>query len=608
MHSVKKYTIPIAFAVLAWGFWVSPYFKEISFGVALFLFGMLALEDGFRSFTGGVLEHLLAKTTSSQWKCIAFGAVSTTLMQSSGLVSVVTMSFLSSNLLGLAQGMGITLGANIGTTTGGWIIASLGMKMNIAALAMPLTIFGIILIIQPGKNQKGIGHILAGLGFFFLGMHHIKAGFSGFGDKVSLAGYAMSGFSGLITYVALGTAATVLLQSSHASLVIIMAAISAGQITFENGAALVVGANIGTTSTAILGAVGANEQGKRLAAAHVSFNLLTALAVIILMPGVLFLVGELSSVIGIGARDYAMRLALFHTVFNFLVVIAMTPLIGRFERLLTGWIKTPERGVAKPRYLSLAAVDFPDTAVEAVRRELVSMYDDAVEIICEVIGFRRSEVLSGADLDGLAKARPSVPEYEIDEAYRSRIKEIFSAVIEFISKAAFSWRESQSQRLFWFRDAGRHVSEAVKAAKHLQKNLVPYSSSPNARLAEAYMRLRLEVASMIRELENLRNDEDREVLLLSLDHLKVTVAELEHKLLDAVYAAINDGSITPAMGTSLINDHDYANEIIRHLVDAAGTLFMDAGQDMTAAQRQVALDRGEIRRMAVDGGKAENED
>lgn len=585
MHDLKKYTIPLAFALLAWGFWASPDFREISFGVSLFLFGMMALEEGFRAFAGGALERLLSSTTDRAWKCIAFGAVSTALMQSSGLVSVITMSFLSSNLLTLAQGMGITLGANIGTTTGGWIIATFGMKMNIAALAMPLTVFGIILIFQPGRHQKGMGQILAGLGFFFLGMYHIKGGFAGFGDRVSLAGSNLTGFSGLIGYVALGTVATILLQSSHASLVVIMAAASAGHLTFASGSALVVGANVGTTSTAVLGSIGANEQGKRLAAAHVGFNLLTALAVIAVMPWMVEGVAALSTAFGISGGDEPMKLALFHTAFNLLVVLAMTPLTGFFAALLERLIKAPAPETAKPRYLSLAAVDFPDTAVEAVRRELVSMYDDAVGIICEVLGFRRAEVLSGEDLAEIAVKRPEVEEYPVDEAYRNRVKEIFGAVIEFISKAAFSWRESQSQRLFWLRDAGRHVTEAVKAAKHLQKNLVLYSGSPNLRQRESYLSLRLEVATMLRELEALRNGSDREALAKMISDLRDSVASLEHTLLDAVYASVNEGSITPSMGTSLINDHDYANEIIRRLADAAETLFADSGGEPRAGRR-----------------------
>ncbi|MCK5665297.1 MAG: Na/Pi symporter, partial [Thiotrichaceae bacterium] len=177
---IKKIFLPTILFVLAYGFWVSPDFKEISAGVAVFLFGMLFLEQGFNAFTGGLLEKILQKTTDKLWKSISFGVVSTTLMQSSSLVSVITISFLSAGLISLAAGIGIIFGANLGTTTGAWLIAGFGLKVKISAYAMPMLVFGIILVFQKSKHLSGIGYILAGLGFLFLGIHHMKEGFEAF--------------------------------------------------------------------------------------------------------------------------------------------------------------------------------------------------------------------------------------------------------------------------------------------------------------------------------------------------------------------------------------------------------------------------------------------
>ena len=135
---IRRIILPVMCAVLIYGFWVSSDFKEIAAGVAIFLFGMLFLEEGFRAFTGGLLEKLLNKTTDKLWKSISFGVVTTTIMQSSSLVSVITISFLSAELIALASGIGIIFGANIGTTTGAWLIAGLGLKVKISAYAMPM--------------------------------------------------------------------------------------------------------------------------------------------------------------------------------------------------------------------------------------------------------------------------------------------------------------------------------------------------------------------------------------------------------------------------------------------------------------------------------------
>ena len=125
---LKRIFLPSILIVLGYGFWVSPDFKEISAGVAIFLFGMIALEEGFKAFSGGTLEKILQRSTDKLYKSIGFGFITTALMQSSSLVSVLTISFLGAGLIGLTQGVGIILGANIGTTTGAWLMAGFGLK------------------------------------------------------------------------------------------------------------------------------------------------------------------------------------------------------------------------------------------------------------------------------------------------------------------------------------------------------------------------------------------------------------------------------------------------------------------------------------------------
>ncbi|MCB1350906.1 MAG: Na/Pi cotransporter family protein, partial [Maritimibacter sp.] len=123
---------------------------------------------------------------------------------------------------------------------------------------------------------KGIGFILAGIGFLFLGIYYMKHGFDAFSTQFDMTRYAMSGLLGLLVYTLVGTVATVVMQSSHATMVLTITALSAGQVSYENALALTIGANIGTTITAILGAITANYQGKRLALAHVTFKIVTA--------------------------------------------------------------------------------------------------------------------------------------------------------------------------------------------------------------------------------------------------------------------------------------------------------------------------------------------
>ena len=167
---MKRVLLLVVILALSYTFIQSKNMLHIAAGVAIFLLGMQSLEEGFRFFVGGLLDRFLKKITNNLYKSILFGAVTTTLMQSSGLVAVIAISFISAGLISVAQGVGIILGGNIGTTTGAWLIAALGLKINIATYALPMLVFGTLLIFQESRRLKGIGYALTGLGFSFFGI------------------------------------------------------------------------------------------------------------------------------------------------------------------------------------------------------------------------------------------------------------------------------------------------------------------------------------------------------------------------------------------------------------------------------------------------------
>ncbi|WP_246480533.1 Na/Pi cotransporter family protein [Motiliproteus sediminis] len=594
---LRKILLPVIFAVLAYGFWVSTDFKAISAGVAIFLFGMLSLEEGFRVFSGGVLERVLKRSTDKLWKSLSFGIFTTTLMQSSSLVSVITISFLSAGLLGLKEGIGIIFGANLGTTTGAWLVAGFGLKVKISAYAMPMLVFGTILLFQKAKHLKGIGYILSGLGFLFLGIHYMKEGFDAFKDNFDLAAYAVSGYAGLFLFSLIGTLATVVMQSSHATLVLIITALSTGQITYENALALAIGANIGTTITAIIGALGSNAPGRRLAGAHLVFNVATGMVAIVFINQLIRAVDQVSLWAGIADLDFTLKLAVFHTLFNLLGVVLMLPLINPLVRLLERTFKEPAEVKEGPRYIVASAVEFPDTAVEAVRNETLHVYDNAREIICLGLGMRSERVLNDPKFESELARQSAIPRVDMDRLYEQRVKTVFSAIIAFISEASFTWKERQSGDLHWLRDANRNIVEAVKAAKHTQKNMLRYLLSDNHHIRKEYNQLRLSVAHLLQQLEQLRTSSDEETTILSLDELKLAQKEREQKLNQRLYQLIRDNSITPAMGGSLMNDAAYISEIHTTLLNMAATLFTHRRRDLAGAERQIALDPGELERV-----------
>jgi phosphate:Na+ symporter len=592
---MHKALLLIVIPLLSYGFWLSAEFKGIAAGVSIFLFGMLSLEQGFKAFTGGVLERILQKTTDTSWKSFGFGFVSASLMQSSGLVSVITISFLSAGLLDLVAGIGIIFGSNLGTTTGAWLIAGLGLKVNIATYAMPLLVFGVLCIFQNGKQLKGIGYILTGLGFLLLGIHYMKESFEHFQTTINLAEYAMPGVKGLLTYTAIGIIATIIMQSSHATMLLTITAVSVHQITYDNALALVIGANIGTTVTAIIAAFGANIQGKRLAGSHLLINLCTGIFVLIFVKPFGVAVDLISADLGIAATDNAMKLATFHSLFNLVGIILFFPFIQQQATLLERLFIEKTPSIFKPKYLDNSAMDFPETVVESVRLESIHLYENAIHIILHTFGLHKHDLQTSDSLMQLIERNNQPIEYDIDASYEKRIKGIYSAIIAFISQAGFTWEMTQSSKLSWLREANKHLVEAIKDTKHLQKNWTRFRTSANLATLNEYNKIAYQIVLHIQQIENFRHDiEGNELPLLSLDALKASIKNDDLQMNRAIETLIREQKITPETGSSLINDSAYMRSIKKNLLKTAETLFLHGSTGNGGVEQQLTLNETEI--------------
>jgi len=592
---LRKLMLPVIFLLLGYGFWASSEFKTVTAGVAIFLFGMLALEEGFRTFTGGTLEKILKASTNRVWKSISFGVVTTSIMQSSSLVSVITISFLSAGLLGLTSAIGIIFGANLGTTTGAWLVAGFGLKVKLSSYAMPMLVFGIVLIYQKAKNLKGAGYVLAGLGFLFLGIDFMKEGFDSFGQTINLADYSMTGFQGVLTFVGIGILATVVMQSSHATLVLILAALAAQQVSYENALALAIGSNVGTTITAIIGALGSGTNGKRLALAHLIFNVVTGFIAIMGIYELMQIVGWLSGHLGIAADNHTLQLAVFHTVFNLIGIIVMLPLLKLLVKFLERLISDDSVEVERPVYLNDSIREMPDAAVEGVRKETVRLYDLAVEVITDGLSIQREVLQSGEKIKRVVKKSSEIIDEDINDLYERRLKTLYAAIVEFVIHARGGYAEGRlREELNEIRQAGQHVIEAVKGVKHLKKNLIRFMRSDNSFVKKEYNKLRRLIVRVLREIDLVRNTQNDLESIPPLDQLKLEVEEKTEVISKGLDELIRRNHIDVLMATSLMNDISYCRDICWDLVEAGLTLFSGIGLDEKEAMRRVSLDESEI--------------
>jgi phosphate:Na+ symporter len=293
--------------------------------------------------------------------------VVTGLVQHSGAVTVAVIGFVNAGLMTLRQALGVVFGTNIGTTMTAWLVSLVGVGLNIEALVMPLLALGVALRFGVANKQwQGLGQALAGFSLFFMGLGILQEGLGGFSDHASVQfGHETT----WPVFLLIGFIATVLTQSSSASLALVITAAAGGLLTLEAGAAAVIGANLGSTSTAVFAALKATANAKRLAMGHVLFNVLTAAVALLLFPVMLRAVSLIAGELELG-KSMGGTLALFHTVFNVLGVVLILPFSGILARWLEGRFRSSEEDLARPQYLDQTLVELPALAVPALRQEL----------------------------------------------------------------------------------------------------------------------------------------------------------------------------------------------------------------------------------------------
>ncbi len=244
--------------------------------LGLFLYGMKIMSEGLQKVAGNKLRSLLATMTKNRFAGVLTGLFITALIQSSSATTVMVVSFVNAGLLTLLQSITVIMGANIGTTVTAWIISLFGFKVSIAAFSVPLIALSIPFIFSAKSKRKSIGEFILGFAFLFMGLEMLKNSVPDLKSNPEmlefLTKYTQSGFSSVLIFLAIGSILTVVVQSSSATMAITLVMVSKGWISYDLGAAMVLGENIGTTITANIAAIPANVSAKRAALAHTTFN------------------------------------------------------------------------------------------------------------------------------------------------------------------------------------------------------------------------------------------------------------------------------------------------------------------------------------------------
>ncbi len=380
---------------------------ELLGALGVFLMGMKLMSEALQKVAGARLKSLLAKMTGNRFSAVLTGLAVTGVVQSSSATTVMVVSFTAAGLFTLTQAIGVIMGANIGTTLTGWIVALLGFKIKVTSFALPAVAFGLLLSLPRGAKRRQWGEVLMGFGLLFLGLGLMKDSVPGISNPEQLAwiqSLTEHGFLSLLIFVALGTVLTVVLQSSSATMTLTLTLAALGWLPYPMAAATVLGENIGTTATANLAAIGAPIEARRAARVHLLFNVfgvLWALALMkiywlpltdLLVPGDP-LVDFTAIQSDAGARAAAAtvvttHLAAAHTLFNVTNTAVMLPFVAQLEAVVMRWLPgrdKPRRGAA---FLGDPMIQTPELSLLQASRAMQSMTDvvremfrDSVHII-----------------------------------------------------------------------------------------------------------------------------------------------------------------------------------------------------------------------------------
>lgn len=539
---------------------------RLAAGLGLFLFGMHELERALRQLAGRSFKQFLRQYTARPIKGVLAGAVSTAALQSSSVVSLIVLAFVGTGIVTLASAVGIVFGSNLGTTATGWIVATIGFRLDIEALALPLIAiggFGVVWSAE-GTRRLGFSHLLAGLGLMLMGLEFMKSGAliaTELFDPKALAGYP------LIVFLVTGLLLTAVIQSSSATIMITLSALYAGAVPLASAAAVAIGADLGTTITAMLGALAGSVDKKRVAAAIVIFNVVADLiAFVFLKP----LLGVITDFVGI--TDPLFALVAFHSLFNLIGILIFLPLIPTLSRWLGGRFVEAEAPLM--RYVKPGEIAVPEAAVQNITRETHRLIDQAAAL--NQIGF---DLPADYTFYDIGKDRKQVgvfqPDPDFDRCYAD-LKRLEGEILAFaLSLQSEPLEADESQRLGQLIPAVRNAVHAAKSMKDTHQDLKAFEESVNDRFNAYFDQFREAVREFYELLGALKSAELPALRFEALVELKNECEQLHSRMHRRIYDEVARGELSRVEISTLLNVNRELYVSNQSLISALADVLLD---------------------------------
>ncbi|MGI9232438.1 MAG: Na/Pi cotransporter family protein [Woeseiaceae bacterium] len=548
---------------------------RLAAGLGLFLFGMHQLEQALTQLAGRSFKKFLRQYTAKPLRGVLAGALSTAALQSSSVVSLIVLAFVGTGIISLASALGIVFGSNLGTTMTGWIVATVGFKLDIEALALPLITVGGLGIVwsAAGTRRAGFSHFIVGLGLMLMGLEFMKSGAlaaTAMFDPSALAGYP------LIVFLLAGLLLTAIIQSSSATIMITLSALYAGAITLESAAAIAIGADLGTTITALLGSLAGSASKKRVALGVVLFNVVTDILAFLGLVPLLKLITDVLTI-----SDPLFALVAFHSLFNLIGILIFLPLIPLLSERLDRLFR--EEDTALLRYIKAGDVAVPEAALENMTRETLRLIDQSAALNQATLELPPDHTFydSREDRKGVGVFTNAV---DYDRSY-AEIKQLEGEVLRCaLALQTRSLEADEAERLSQIIPAIRNAVQAAKSMKDVHGDLELFRGSVKDRF-NAYFGQFREAAREFYEVLDLLGKADIPAMRFeALVEIKNKSESIHRRMRHRIYDEVARAELSEVEVSTLLNVNRELLVANQCLVSAlADTLLnMDSASDFAS--------------------------
>ena len=530
--------------------------QEIAFhflgGLGLFLYSIKTMGDGLQQAAGDRLRYYIDKYTSNPFFGILVGIGMTALIQSSSGVTVITVGLVSAGLLTLRQAIGIVMGANIGTTVTSFII---GFKLGDYALPM-LFLGAVCLFFTKNRTINNIGRIVFGVGGIFFALNLMSGAMEPLKDLQVFKDYMVELSKNPILGVLVGTGLTLLIQASSATIGILQNLYASNLIDLQGALPVLFGDNIGTTITAIIASLGANIAAKRVAAAHVAFNVIGTVICIIFLVPFTGLIQWFESFLNLAPE---MTIAFAHGTFNITNTIIQFPFIGALAFIVTKLIPGEDEVVKyEPLYLDEQLIkQAPSIALGNAKKELLHLGNYAAKAF-------------DLSYDYIINSNEKVAEkgHKTEEAINT-IDEQLTRYLISLSGEALSQKESEvlTNILDSSRDLeriGDHAEALLNLNDYLQRKNVQFSEAALEELAEIYLKTSEFVKDALESVEN--NDLEQAQALMERHE---DINNMERVLRKTHIKRLNNGECSTQAGVNFIDIISHYTRVSDHAMNLA---------------------------------------